>query len=455
VTDHLALDALVVERLESWTDELVQFCRFPSEFGAEEALLGAADWTADRLRALGATVEIVELDGAPPLVVGEIGEGPVLSCVQHYDVQPAVPLELWTTPPYEPDIRDGRLFARGATDNKGEFLPRIWAVEAYLAAIGPLPCRVRFLVEGEEESGSPHFDALLDRRPALRRADGALIEGGGLDLAGRPFIAGGGRGMLAIELIARTITHDAHSSLSMLLPNAAVRMAQALATLWDTDGLPAVKGLDEGALAPTAAQLAVVDAVSLQQLTDLRGEFGVERFLGGRDGIQANRAMAFETTCNVQGLWSGYTDVGDKTITPAEAHARIDIRLVPDQDPEVVRANLRRHLDRHGFGDIDLVPMGSAYRAYWTPSDHPILDAAARVSSEVTGQPPERAVAFAGTVPMWQVCGRDGVPQTTLGAARDDCRAHAPDENIRIGDLATATRITARFFDAFAALARN
>jgi acetylornithine deacetylase/succinyl-diaminopimelate desuccinylase-like protein len=455
VTDYAAVDALVADRLEAWTEELAQFCRLASEEGDTEALAAAADWTAERLRALGAEVEIVDLEGAPPLVVGEIGEGPVLNLVQHYDVQPSVPLDLWTTPPYEPDIRDGRLFARGATDNKGELMPRIWGVEAYLEAVGPLPCRVRFLVEGEEESGSHHLDDLLDLRPHLRKADGALIEGGGLDMTGRPGIAGGGRGMLAVELIARTISHDAHSSLSMVLPSAAIRMVRALASLYDERGLPAIEGLDAGARPPTAAQLAVVDAQPVEQLDDLRHEFEVERFLGGRDGIEAMRAMTFETTCNIQGLWSGYTGPGDNTIVPAEAHARLDIRLVPDQDPEIVRAALRRHLDRHGFADIEIESLATAYRAYWTAADHPILAAATRVSEEVTGKPAIRGLAFPGTVPMWQVCGRDGVPQTTLGAGRDDCRAHAPDENVRIEDLATATRITARFLDAFAELERQ
>jgi acetylornithine deacetylase/succinyl-diaminopimelate desuccinylase-like protein len=274
-----------------------------------------------------------------------------------------------------------------------------------------------------------------------------------VDMAGRPVIAGGGRGMLAVELIARTISHDAHSSLSMVLPNAAIRMSRALATMFDERGLPAIEGLDAGVAAPTAAQLAVVDAQPPEQLDDLRREFAVERLLGDRDGIEAMRAMTFETTCNVQGLWSGYTGPGDNTIVPAEAHARLDIRLVPDQDPEVVRAALRRHLDRQGFEDIEIETLGTAYRAYWTPADHPLLEAATRASEAVTGEPAIRWVAFSGTVPMWQVCGRDGVPQTTLGAGRDDCRAHAPDENVRIEDLATATRITARFFDAFAEMA--
>ncbi len=452
---YAAFDRLVEERLAGWTDELAQFCRFGSEEADLDALRGAADWTAERLRAAGADVRVIELPDrpdVPPLVVGEIGEGPrTVDLVQHYDVQPAVPLELWETPPYEPDVRDGRLYARGATDNKGELLPRLWAVEAYRETIGELPVRIRFLVEGEEESGSPNLDALLDRAPELREADAALIEGGGLAPDDRPEIAGGGRGIIVVRLHVRTIAYDAHSSMAVLLPNAAVRMAQALASMYTPDGLPAVEGLDVGVRPPTPAQLEVVAAMPLARLDDDRREYGVERFIGGRDGLEAFHARTFTPTLNVQGLWSGFIGEGDKTITPAEADARLDIRIVPDQVPEEVVDALRRHLDRAGFGDVE-VRLEEAEPAWWTPPDHPLLDAAARASEAVTGKPAIRYVSMPGTVPMFQVCAQHRVPATLLGAGRDDCRAHAPNENVRIDDLGRAARIMARFIDELAAL---
>jgi acetylornithine deacetylase/succinyl-diaminopimelate desuccinylase-like protein len=447
-----AFDRLVAERLPQWTQELVEFLRIPSEGGDQRSLRAAADWTADRLRRLGATVEMLEVDDAPPLVVGEIGEGPrTLSAVQHYDVQPAAPLELWTTPPYEPDVRDGRVWARGATDNKGELLPRIWAVEAWLAAIGPLPCRVRFLVEGQEETGSNAFDALLDLRPGLRDADAALIEGGDLDMAGRPGIQGGGKGIVVFELQVRTLAHDAHSSVSVLLPNAGHRLVAALATFWDAEGRPAIAGLDVGRRAPTPAQRAVIAAMDPRLLDDIRDDWRVDRFLGGLDGTDALEALMFETTLNLQGLWAGHTEATPKTVTPAEAHARLDVRIVPDQRPDEVLAAVRRHLDAHGFDDVEIVGR-EGEPAWWTPPDHPVIEAAAAASSEVTGLEATIGISMAGTVPMAQVCARDRVPATTLGAGRTDCRAHAPDENIRLDDLATATRITARFLRRFADL---
>jgi acetylornithine deacetylase/succinyl-diaminopimelate desuccinylase-like protein len=447
-----AIDRVIEERFDGWLAELIELSAIPSETGEAEPLAAAAAWCVDRLRRAGADVSVLEVDGKPPLVVGEIGDGPrTLMCVQHYDVQPASPLELWTTPPYEPAVRDGRLFARGATDNKGEFLPRLWAVEAWLAAIGPLPCRVRFFVEGEVESGSGSLDALLAQRPELQEADGALIEGGGLDLDGRPQIAAGSRGIVVVELVARTIAYDAHSSAANLLPNAATRLVQAIATLVDADGLPAGAWLRAGVRPPTPAQLQVVDAFPIEVLHDYRREMGVERFLGGRDGVDVKRADAFDPTLNIQGLWSGHLGSEPKTITPAEAHVRIDMRLVPDQDPAEIVAGLRRHLVEHGFGDLELIRYDDA-RAWWTDPADPLVRAAVETSEAVTGQPAAFTVSMPGTTPMYRFCAAHQVPNTTLGAARDDCRAHAPDENIRLDDLKTATRITARFLEAFAAL---
>lgn len=447
-----AFDALVEARLPAWTAELCEYLAIPSEGGDTTALRAAADWTVARLRRAGATVEVLEIDGVPPLVVGELGEGPrTLTGVQHYDVQPAAPLDLWTTPPYEPAVRDGRVWARGATDNKGEFLPRVWALEAYRDAIGPLPCRVRFLVEGQEETGSGGLDALLDLAPRLREADAALIEGGGLDLAGRPSIEGGGKGIVVFELAVRTMAHDAHSSLSVVLPNAGHRLIAALATFWGADGRPAIAGLDAGKRPPTPAQLAVIATRDQQDLDDIRADWGVDRFLGGLDGVAALEALTFETTLNLQGLWAGHTEPTPKTVTPADAHARLDVRIVPDQDPDAIIAAVRRHLDERGFGDVT-IHKREGEAAWWTPPDHVVVTTAAAVASDVAGLEATIGVSMAGTVPMAQVCAEHRVPCTSLGAGRADCRAHAPDENIRLEDLAAAARMTARFLDAFARL---
>ena len=452
MADHEAIDRIVAERLDGWIAELIEFLAISSEAGDPRALSVAATRTADRLRRLGCEIDVVETTEAPPLVVGEIGSGPrVLTLVQHYDVQPAVPFELWTTPPYEPAIRDGRVWARGATDNKGEFMSRVWGVEAYLASGADLPCRVRFLVEGEEESGSRHLDALLDRRPSLRDADAALIEGGGLTDAGQPWIDCGVRGMLGVELVVRTAASDIHSSVAPLVPNAAARLASALASLRDPEGGIALDGFLDDVTPPSAATRASVRALPTDDLDAIRDAYGVRRFVLDREGGDALEALAFEPTVNIQGLWSGYTGPGDKTIVPAEAHARLDLRLVPDQDPDRVFDRLGTHLARRGFADVEMHRFAWG-RPWWTPTDHPIVAAAAAASEAVAGRPAVVNPSMPGCAPMWQVCAARGVPNVSLGAGRNDCMAHAPDENYRISDAASAARMMGRFLDAFAGL---
>lgn len=450
MTDFAAFDRYVVDHMAAWTEELADFCRIPSEAADLGALRAAARWIAERLRRAGATVDVVELGDAPPLVVGEVGAGRTLLAVQHYDVQPAVPLELWTTGPYEPKVRGGRLYARGADDNKGELLARVWAVEAYLATIAELPCRVRFLVQGEEEGGGANFRPLLAARPGLIEADGALMEGGEIDAQGRPVIYGGVRGMVGFELVCRTIAYDAHSSLANLLPNATIRLVRALATFWDDEGVPAIPGLDAQVTEPTTTQLAVLSSFPDETMDELPATYGIDRLVAGRRGSEAARAYTFGTTLNVQGLWSGYSGPGEKTITPAEARARIDIRLVPDQDPEAILDLVRGHLERLGFGDIELIPFLENYRAWWTPPDHPIHAAAMRASAAALGAPAVQQLSAAGTEPMYDVCAPANLPATSLGASDDDVRAHAPDESYSLAGAAAAVRMTGRFFDEFA-----
>jgi len=450
--DYAAFDRYVVDAMPRWTDELLAFCAIPSEAGDTPALRAAAEWVTERLRRLPATVDVVEKDGAPPLVVGELGAGRTLLAVQHYDVQPAVPLELWTSPPYEPEVRDGRLYARGASDNKGELMARIWAVEAYLATIGDLPCRLRFLVQGEEEGGGANFGPLLDLRPGVREADGVLSEGGEIDAHGRPVVYGGVRGMVSLELVCRTIAYDAHSSLANLLPNAASRLVMALSTFWDAEGVPQIAGLEAGVRPPTASETALLEGSPIEEIHDLFGVYGTDRLVAGREGIDALKVLTFRTTCNVQGLWSGYSGPGDKTITPAEAHARLDIRLVPSQEPGSIVEAVRRHLAGHGFADIELIVSDENYPAWWTPTDDPIITAAIRASEAVLGTTAVQRISAPGTEPLYDVCAAGNLPAVSLGASDDEARMHAPDESWSLAGAALAARMTGRFFDAFAAI---
>jgi acetylornithine deacetylase/succinyl-diaminopimelate desuccinylase-like protein len=439
-----------------FTDDLIEFCRFPSEEQEAQALADAAGWIAERCRRSGARVETLSLPDrpdVPPLVVAEFGDGPrTLNCVQHYDVQPAHPVELWTSPPYDAQVRDGTLYARGATDNKGELLARLLGVEAYLATTGTLPCRVRFLIEGEEEHGSPNLGPLLDIRPGLRKADGALIEGGGVDPEDRPTIDCGVRGMLAVEMTARTLTSDVHSGAATVVDSAAVRLVAALATLHGPDGAVTIDGFLDDIRPPSEHDRAAVRALPMDGLEVFKTAYGARRYLKDMDGPDALEAGAFDPTANIQALWAGYTGEGSKNVVTAEAHARIDLRLVPDQSPDKVSAALRAHLHRRGFDDVTFEWMAMSYRPWWTPMDHPLVLAAIRASEEVTGKSSIVSPSLGGTAPMFEICAEQDVPCVTLGASRADCMAHAPDENYRIADATIGARITARFLDEFARL---
>lgn len=455
--DWQAVEAAIERQRAGWTDALAEFCAIPSEGGRAEDLEHAAQWTKERLDQIGAATRVIGMDGVPPLVVGEIGPGdaPVLNLVQHYDVQPAGDHSAWTTPPYSPDIRDVRLFARGALDNKGEVIARMWALDALAAAGVELPCRVRFLVEGEEETGSKHFDALLDTDPELRRADAALGEGGGVDEQGRPVVDCGVRGILLVELSVRTLSKDVHSSAATLFPNAAARMTAALSTLVGPNGEPTWAGLQTGRLPLTDAARASARAQPPEWLDDYRTEFGITRFIGGLDGADALEADVANPTLNIQGLWSGETGPVARNVVPAEATARLDIRLVPDQDPDAIEAALREHLDAHGFEDVELTPIEAGERPYWSDLSDPFVDAAADAVEAAFGRPSVRIPSISGTAPMYQVCAAHRVPMAFIGAADLHGNAHAPDESFSIATGARAALAFLRLLDTFSRLPRR
>ncbi len=444
-----ALERFIAANADRYLGELRELCAIPSEASDPAALRAAAAWCRDRLQAAGCSVHEISVDTIPPLVVGEAGSGPrTLICVQHYDVQPAVPLELWHSPPYAPALRDGRLYARGVEDNKGHLLLRIQALEAHQAVFGDLPIRVRFLIEGEEESGSMNLHSLLDREPALLDADGALKEGGGVDAAGRPQLVLGNKGILYVELRVRTLAGDAHSANAPYLPNAAWRLLRLLATLHDDTGRVLISGFYDRVREPTAQEKAQVVSMPFEA-ESIRRIHGIDRFAFGRRDAAARDAYILEPTCNLCGIWSGFTGRGSKTVIPAEAAAKLDFRLVPDQDPTAIAELLRGHLDSQGFEDVEMVA-NQGERPYRGPLDAPLVRAARQVAEEAFGKPAVVMLNGGGTAPMWLISQRHGLPNVTLGMGTPSSAAHAPNEHIVLDHYRRALRATARLFRLYA-----
>ncbi len=443
------LDRWIAEHQEPFTNELRELCAIPSEATDPAALDRAAGWCMDRMRAAGCATREVRLPDVPALAVGEAGSGKrTLIAVQHYDVQPAVPLELWTSPPYEPEVRDGAMYARGVSDNKGHLLLRIQAIEAHRAVLGELPIRVRFLIEGQEEGGSVDLGRLLDKDPHLTDGDGALKEGGAIDPEGRPSISCGNKGILYVQLHARTLALDAHSAGATHLPNAAWRLHGALATLVDERGRILIDGFYDD-VTPVSPADRERYAAQPWEAAEIRRIYGIDRFAWGRDEREAHLASAFEPTCNICGIWSGYTGSKTKTVIPSEAFCKIDLRLVPEQDPDKLAKLLRAHLDRHGFTDVE-VDYVEGERAYRGAVDDPLVKACASVAEEAFGKPALVIPNNAGTSPMWLVSHTRRLANATLGMGHVGSAAHAPNENVILRNYWRALRATARLYSEYA-----
>jgi acetylornithine deacetylase/succinyl-diaminopimelate desuccinylase-like protein len=444
-----ALDRYLDANRERFTEELRDLCRIPSETGDAAALDDAARWCADRLRAAKCDTREFRVEGEPALVIGETGAGKrTLICVQHYDVQPAVPLELWKSGPYESALRDGALYARGADDNKGHLLLRIQAVEAYRAVHGDLPIKLRFLIEGEEEDGSGHLAELLAKDPTLTDGDGALKEGGAIDAAGRPALLLGGKGILYIELRVRSMARDAHSGGATHLPNAAWRLVQALSTMVDPKGRVQIAGFYDDVRAPTPAELQHVRELPFEADV-LKKIYAIDGFAWGRPDSEARVASVYEPTCNIAGLLAGFVGEGTKTVIPSEAMVKIDFRLVPEQSPAKIRDLVRAHLDRHGFKDVELVAKEGT-RPYRGRMDDPLVRAAQAAAEEAFGKPAMLIPSSGGTSPMWQVCGKRSLANVTLGMGHPNAGAHAPNEHILLENYWKAIRATVSLYGRYA-----
>lgn len=444
------IERAIEERSDRHLAELRELCAIPSEAKDPAALERAARWCRDRLAAAGCAMREVRLAGVPPLVVGETPrEARTLICVQHYDVQPAVPLELWKTPPYEPDVRDGALYARGVSDNKGHLLLRIQALEVYRSLFGDLPIALRFLIEGEEESGSPNLERLLAQDPSLVDGTGALKEGGAVDAGGRPVLSLGNKGILYVELRVRSMARDAHSGGATHLPNAAWRLVAALRSLVAQDGRVLIRGFYDAVRTPTDEQRAAVRALPFEAAA-IRRTYALERFAFGRDDTSARDASVFAPTCNICGILSGYTEPGTKTVIPSEAMAKLDFRLVPDQDPAEIARLLRAHLEREGFADVEVHPSEGEH-PYWGPLDDPLVHAARAAAEESYGKPAVLLPTSGGTAPMWLVSHPRSLANVTLGMSHVDSRDHAPNENVLLANYRMALAATVRLYRRYGA----
>ena len=436
-----SVDQYIEENIDRWLDELARLCAIPSVSARHEGIDECAALVAELLGARGFEAEISPTAGHPVVYGSAAGEdsGHTLLFYNHYDVQPPEPLELWESPPFELSRRDGAVFARGSKDDKGEFIARLAAVDAVKAVTGSYPCNLLWLAEGEEESGSINLPAWVAANRERLRCDAAVWEEGGIDADGSPSIQLGARGLVYVELRARTINRDAHSGSANLLPNAAWRLLWAIASLKGPDGRILINGFYDAVRPPTANEEALFDRLP-DRAQQYRDEYGLEHLLA--EPRPVDRAF-FEPTCNLAGFGAGYQGEGSKTVIPAEAMAKLDFRLVPDQDPQDILAKLRRHLKDHGFEDIQVVELGAEPPGITNP-EAPVVKLTAAIAEEVYGKAPIISPLTGGTTPMFLFT-QVGVPVIAPGVGFGGAnRAHSPNEFMRIEDFKNAVRHLAR-----------
>ena len=429
----------VDEKRDEYIGLLRRFCRQPSVSAQDLGVDEMAEMVASEMRMVGGAVRLISTAGKPIVFAAFQGRGErTLSFYNHYDVQPPEPLELWDSPPFAAEVRDGCLYARGAADNKGNLVARIAAVEAFLKTRGELPLNVKFVVEGEEETGSPHLAEFARGHGDLLRSDGCIWESGGKDLRGRPEVYVGMKGICYVELTASGAKRDLHSSWGTVVPNPAWRLVHALSTLKDGDERILIKGFYDDVREPTELDLEVLQRMDFD-FDGYREKFGLKQFLKNLSGMDFLVKHFFQPTCTICGMMSGYTGMGSKTVLPSEALAKVDFRLVPNQDPADIPRLLRGHLDSHGFEDVRIRISEGEHPAR-SPVDSPISEVAISTARRVYGREPVVYPMTAGSGPMYVLCQKPGIPAAAVGVSHADSRAHAPNENIRLDDFVNGIR---------------
>lgn len=432
--------------------QLKKLCSQPSVAAQKLGLTETADMVLEMLQGIGADARLIQVAGAPPVVYGEMGSGDrTLVIYDHYDVQPPEPLDQWESEPFSPEIRQGFLYGRGVSDNKGDLVSRLQAIEAYQETVGELPLKVKFFFEGEEEIGSPHLAQFVaENRELLLGADGLLWEGAAKDMCGRPALYLGLKGIQYLELRVKGASRDLHSSWAPLIPNPVWRLVWALNTLKDERDRITVDGLMDHVAEPPTEEMELLKKIPFEE-EQIRKDFGIPQFLGGAEGIDAVKRLLYAPTCTICGIWAGYTGEGSKTVLPNEAVVKLDFRLVPDLEPELVLDLLRKHLDRRGFEDVEIVPMSGEHPAQ-SSSDAPVARAAVEAAKLVYGRDPVVYPLMAGSGPMYELSQALGIPAVSgVGVGHAKSRIHAPNENIRLSDYIQAIKYMGEFMRLFAA----
>ena len=436
---------------ENFVEDLVKLVRQPSVSARGEGIEECARLVEEMLRETGFSTKILRHGKGNPVVYGELKSkkaSKTLLFYDHYDVQPPEPIEKWTYAPFSGKIADGKIFGRGVSDNKGNFVSRLKAVLAMLDVFGDLPVNVKFFVEGEEEIGSPNLEPVIKENKGLFSADAAIWEFGGTDRQGRPHLYLGLKGVLSVEIKAYGASKDVHSANAPLIPNPAWRLIWALNLLKNCEEKVLIDGFYENVVPPSAIEIECLRNIPFEE-EETKKELGIKEFLGKKRGLEALKALLFQPTCTINGLISGYTGKGSKTVLPHEASVKLDFRLVPNQTSKEIFAKLVKHLKKRGFDDLEVIQHGSTDPSR-TPINDPFVGLVAKTAEKVYGKKAVIYPTSAASGPMHLFRNFLGYPVVSAGCSHPEANQHAPNENLKIDSFIHGTKFIATLINDFA-----
>ena len=453
-----ATDAFVQENKDRFLEELKEFIRIPSISTLPENradIERAAQFVAGSLKAVGMeNIEIIPT-GKHPLVYADWLHAPgkpTVLCYGHYDVQPADPLEEWKSPPFEPTVRNGNLYARGAVDDKGQLYMHIKAIEALRAVHGAPPLNLKFIVEGEEEVGGASISKFVAGNPARLKADIALVSDTALYAEGMPTLCIGLRGLVYTEVEASGPSRDLHSGLyGGAAPNPLFGLIELLAKAKDAEGHIQVPGMYDEVAAPAPAEKASWDSLPFSEKEFLEKEVG-STVLTGEPGYSVFERIWARPTMEVHGIGGGFTGAGAKTVIPAKATAKVSFRLVPNQTPEKIIAAWKEFVAKNTPAGIrTTVKVLSFAPAVMVNPEHPAIDIAARAFAAVLDRPTV-FIRSGGSIPIVGEFARHlGIPSVLLGLGLPDDGLHSPNEKFKVDNFYLGIMTVARFFEQYGA----
>ena len=434
--------------------DLQKLIKIPSVSARKQDLEECAKEIVAMMKRIGINSELIYFDddqknSAPPLVYGEVKSksnpnGKTLLFYNHYDVQPEEPRDLWEYEPFEGKVEGNLIYGRGASDDKGELVTRLKAIEFFLKQRGDVPINIKFLIEGEEEIGSKNIAKYLKKYNTKFKTDVVIWEFGYINQEQKPIISLGMKGLLYVELTAQGASRDVHSSLAVLIENPALKIVHALSTLVDREGNILIKDWFKEVKELSEEESLIIDSEPFDE-ESFKKEYGISKFINNLSGKRVKKALTCEPTCNISGLNSGYSGPGAKTITPSKAMVKIDFRLVPNMDPGLQFKRLEKHLVENGFEDIE-VTLVHGEAAGRTALDNQYVKIIEKTANEIFGGS-IISISSAGTGPMYDFIDLLKAPCISIGGTYIFSRIHSPNEFANIDLLEKTTKCMIKIID--------